>query len=84
LVDGGIHCMIWEGCLLITYWPFAFFQYPRIKNAVLPCRGVLMSGDEQAFGKRSDLSNIHTFGCCAWVKYTSAKEKQHNVDCKKG
>jgi hypothetical protein len=66
------------------YWRFAFHEYLAIKNAARPRRGALMSGNEKASGKRTDLSRIHTFGCCAWVKHTRAKSKKHNVDSKKG
>jgi hypothetical protein len=23
-IDAAIRCMLWGGCLLISYWPFAF------------------------------------------------------------
>ena len=76
--------MLWGDRLLFTHWPFAFTEYLAIKNAALPCRGALMSGDEKASGKRTDLSSIHTFGCRVWVKHTKAKLKKYNVDTKKG
>jgi hypothetical protein len=76
--------MLWGGCLLIAYWPFVFTEYLAIKNAALPHRGAIMSGDEKASGKQTDLSRIHTFGCRVWVKHTSAKSKKYSVDTKKG
>jgi hypothetical protein len=66
------------------YWPFAFHEYLAIKNAALPCHGALMSGDEKASGKRTNLLHIHAFGCRVWVKHTRAKSKNCNVDSKKG
>ena len=72
------------GCLLISYWPFAFDKYLAITNAALPRRGATMSGDEKCSGKRTDLPHIHTFGCHVWVKHTNAKSKKYNVDTKKG
>jgi hypothetical protein len=83
-IDDAIRCMLWGGCLLISYWPFAFTEYLAIKNAALPRQGATMSGDEKSSGKRTNLSHIHTFGCRVWVKHTSAKSKKYNVDTKKG
>jgi hypothetical protein len=57
-------------------WPFAFNEHLAIKNDALPRRGALMSGDENASGKRTDLSHINTFGCHMWVKHTRAKSKK--------
>jgi hypothetical protein len=83
-IDVAIQCMLWGGCLLISYWPFAFTKYLAIKNAALPYRGAIMSGDKKASGKRTNLSRIHTFGCRVWVKHSSAKSKKYSVDTKKG
>jgi hypothetical protein len=62
-IDAVNQCMLWDGRLLVSYWPFAFTEYLAIKNAALPCRGAAMSGDEKSSGKQTNLSRIHTFGC---------------------
>jgi hypothetical protein len=84
LVDVGIRCMLWGGHLLIIYWPFAFHEYLSIKNSCLPHCGALMSGNEKASGKKTDLSGVHTFVCRTWIKHTRAKSKKYNIDSKKG
>jgi hypothetical protein len=81
LLTGEICCMLWDGCLLIMFWPFAFFQCVCIKNAVLSHRGALLSGDEKASGKKSELSNIHTFGCHCLGKIHISKGKEVQCGC---
>ena len=84
-VDVPISAMLLGSGLPMAAWPFAFYQFLRIKNAVLPRRGATMSSDEKVFGTKTYLSDIRVFGCRVHVRHSGKKRRgNYKIQTKKG
>ena len=71
--------------LPMAAWPFAFYQFLRIKNAVLPRRGATISSDKKFFGTKTDLSDIRLFGCHVHVRHSGKNRRgKYKIETKKG